>query len=149
MKKDQDAFPSWGNLGAIMNTTLRRAAVAVPLLVCLLLGGCGSSDSDRLVGKWSQSTSEELAKSGLTITFLRAGEFRMATTMKTEVMQMPLNAGGSWVIKGKTLECKPSSVNQAAVTLDDFTWEIKTLTKDKFTFVVKETQLEMTLFRIE
>ena len=43
--------------------------------------GCGNNSQKLLLGKWSQSTSPDLAGNGLTITFLPSGEFQLSSTI--------------------------------------------------------------------
>jgi hypothetical protein len=98
-----------------------------------------------IVGKWSQSTSKDLAKVADSFTFLGSGEVQAQMTQEHRGDRLRVTSGGTWKIEGKMLSLKFTTVDPPSAELKDTTMEIVSVDKEKL--VCRKDGKEVTLFR--
>jgi hypothetical protein len=98
-----------------------------------------------IVGKWSQSTSKDLAKAGDSFAFLASGELQAQMTQEHRGDRLRITGGGTWKIEGKTLSLKFTTVDPPSAALKDTTFEIVSVSKEKL--VCRKDGKEVTFFR--
>jgi hypothetical protein len=136
------------------------ASAAVVLTCTGLLSGCSGNASQsgksspsataQILGKWTTSTSPEMASSRTAMAFLESGEFQYASplhlfgkpvTVKISEKDVAarLNCSGSWVLNGDKLRVRITQTNQPSVHVDE-PWDYKIVSiSDKKLEFEKET----------
>jgi hypothetical protein len=102
---------------------------------------------EAIIGKWSQSSSKDLADKADSFTFLPSGELQSSVVLRTQISAVPAKAAGAWKIEGMTLSLKFTAVDPPEAELSDATLQIMEISKDKLTYTNKGK--EVTLFRVK
>jgi hypothetical protein len=102
---------------------------------------------EAIIGKWSQSSSKDLAGKTDSLTFLPSGELQATVVLRTQISAVPAKAAGVWKIEGKTLSLKFTGVDPPEAELNDTTLQIVEISKGKLIYSKGST--EVTLFRVE
>jgi hypothetical protein len=127
---------------------MRSFAFALVVLACTVsLGGCsgnasqtgksGPSATAPFLGKWTTSTSPDMASSRTTMAFLESGEFQFASpfylfgkpvTVKISEKEVAarLNCSGSWELNGDKLRVRITQTNQPSLHVDE-PWDYKVI----------------------
>jgi hypothetical protein len=140
---------------------MRSFTPAVVALCCgLLLVGCQRSSgiptkpkesdraSDSIVGRWTTSTSPEMASSRTNMAFLESGEYQFRTplilfgkpvTAKVEGKEVAaeLKGSGLWELNGERIRVRVTQTNQPSITFPD-PWEYKIISRSAKKLVLEE-----------
>jgi hypothetical protein len=102
---------------------------------------------EAIVGRWSQSTSEDLAGAADTFTFLASGELQAQITQPHQGARTRITGGGTWKAEGKTLSLKFTTINPPSAELKDLAFEIISINKERL--VCSKGGKEVTFFRVK